>query len=57
NPLDSIAGIGARRKAALLAHFGSAKAVAQASLKDLKSAEGVSEAMAEQIYDFFQDSV
>ena len=55
NPLDSIAGIGARRKAALLAHFGSAKAVAQASLKDLKSAEGVSEAMAEQIYDFFQD--
>lgn len=57
NPLDAISGIGAKRKSALLAHFGSAKAVAQASLKDLKAAEGVSEAMAEQIYDFFHDNV
>jgi excinuclease ABC subunit C len=55
NPLDDIAGVGAARKRALLAHFGSAKAVSRANLADLKAVEGVSETLAEKIYDFFHD--
>ncbi len=55
NPLDEIAGIGASRKRALLAHFGSAKAVAQANLADLKAVDGISAALAEKIYDFFHE--
>ncbi|WP_050929288.1 excinuclease ABC subunit UvrC [Aestuariivita boseongensis] len=54
-PLDEIAGVGAARKRALLAHFGSAKAVSRANLADLKAVDGVSEALAEKIYDFFHD--
>ena len=54
-PLDDIAGIGASRKRALLAHFGSAKAVSRANLADLKAVDGISAAMAEKIYDFFHE--
>jgi excinuclease ABC subunit C len=52
-PLDEVSGIGAARKRALLAHFGSAKAVSRAGLVDLKAVEGISEGMAQKIYDFF----
>jgi excinuclease ABC subunit C len=52
-PLDDIPGIGAARKRALLAHFGSAKAVARAALPDLLAVDGISEAMAKTIHDFF----
>ncbi|PTX54949.1 excinuclease ABC subunit C [Litoreibacter ponti] len=55
NPLDEIEGVGPKRKKALLQHFGSAKAVARANLADLTSVEGVSEAMARSIYDFFHE--
>ena len=54
NPLDGIQGVGAARKRALLAHFGSAKAVSRANLADLRSVDGVSEALAQKIYDYFQ---
>lgn len=54
-PLDEVPGVGPARKRALLAHFGSAKAVARAGLQDLKTVEGVSDALAEAIYDFFHD--
>ena len=54
-PLDDIPGVGAARKRALLAHFGSAKAVSRANLADLKAVEGVSAAMAQTIYDFFHE--
>ena len=54
NPLDDIDGIGPKRKKALLVHFGSAKAVTRANLVDLKAVEGVSDAMAEIIYNHFQ---
>ncbi|WP_299968200.1 excinuclease ABC subunit UvrC [uncultured Roseobacter sp.] len=54
-PLDDVPGVGAARKRALLAHFGSAKAVARANLADLKAVEGVSGALAEKIYDFFHE--
>jgi excinuclease ABC subunit C len=52
-PLDEVPGVGAARKRALLAHFGSAKAVARAGLADLKAAPGISDALAETIYGFF----
>ena len=53
--LDEAPGIGPARKRALLAHFGSAKAVSRANLSDLKAVEGVSAALAEKIYDFFHE--
>ena len=56
NPLDDIAGVGASRKKALLTHFGSAKAVSRANLADLKAVDGISAALAEKIYNYFQDS-
>ena len=53
NPLDEITGVGAARKRALLAHFGSAREVANASLADIEAVNGVSGALARKIYDFF----
>jgi excinuclease ABC subunit C len=55
NPLDEIAGIGPTRKRALLAHFGSAKAVSRAGVEDLKAVGGISAEMAQKIYDFFHE--
>ncbi|MFP4275683.1 MAG: helix-hairpin-helix domain-containing protein, partial [Paracoccaceae bacterium] len=46
-------GVGAARKRALLAHFGSAKAVTRADLADLKAVDGISDALAERIYAHF----
>ena len=54
-PLDEVPGVGATRKRALLSHFGSAKAVSRAGLADLKAVDGVSDALAETIYDFFHE--
>ncbi len=51
--LDEIPGIGAKRKKALLLHFGSARAVARAGLSDLRGVEGISDAVARRIYDHF----
>lgn len=55
-PLDDVPGVGASRKRALLAHFGSAKAVSRANLADLRVVDGISEALAQKIYDFFHAS-
>ncbi len=52
-PLDEVPGVGATRKRALLQHFGSAKAVSRANLADLKAVDGISEGLAQTIYDFF----
>jgi excinuclease ABC subunit C len=54
-PLDDIPGVGATRKRALLTHFGSAKAVSRANLADLKAVDGVSEGLAQKIYDHFHE--
>ena len=54
-PLDEVPGVGATRKRALLAHFGSAKAVSRAAVEDLMAVTGISAAMAQQIHDFFHD--
>ena len=51
--LDSVPGVGPRRKRALLNRFGSAKAVENAGQKDLESVQGISKAIAKTIYIFF----
>ncbi len=56
SPLDEIPGIGPKRKKALLMHFGSGKAVADAALKDLQKVSGISQATAESIYNFFHNN-
>ena len=56
NPLDEIEGIGAARKRALLHAFGSARGVSRAAAADLVKVEGVSESLAQRIYDHFHKS-
>jgi len=55
SPLDSIPGIGSKRKKALLTHFGSARGVEEAGLKDLEQVPGISRLVARQIYDHFHE--
>jgi excinuclease ABC subunit C len=56
SPLDEIDGIGPARKRALLLHFGTAKAIARASLDDLSRVPGVNAATAKAVYNFFHDA-
>ena len=51
--LDDVPGVGPARKKALLMHFGTARAVKNASLADLQQAPGVSGAVAQQVHDYF----
>ena len=53
SPLDEVPGIGPARKKVLLMHFGTARAVRDASLEDMARAPGVSEAVARVVYDFY----
>jgi excinuclease ABC subunit C len=53
--LDEIPGIGALRKKALLHHFGSARAVAEAGLADLEVVHGINRQVARKIYDHFHN--
>jgi excinuclease ABC subunit C len=53
SPLDEVPGVGPSRKKALLLHFGTARAVRNASLEDLQKAPGVSAAVAQTVYDFY----
>jgi excinuclease ABC subunit C len=56
NPLDEIEGVGPGRKRALLHAFGSARGVSRASVSDLEKVDGVSEALAQRVFDFFRRS-
>lgn len=49
--LEGIQGVGAKRRRELLRHFGSAQAVANANVDELKKITGISATMAQQIYD------
>ena len=51
--LDDIPSIGAKRKKALLHHFGAAKAVTEAGRADLEAVDGISKATANRIYEWF----
>ncbi len=53
SPLDEVPGIGAKRKKALLHHFGSARGVARAGLADLEQVAGISRTVAQRIFDHF----
>jgi excinuclease ABC subunit C len=55
SPLDDVPGIGAKRKKALLLHFGSGKDVQNAGVQDLQKVDGVSADLAQKIYDYFHD--
>ncbi len=53
SPLDEVPGIGPSRKKALLMHFGTGRAVRNASLDDLRRAPGISASTAQAVYDHY----
>ena len=53
NPLDQIEGVGASRKKKLMLYLGSARGVSGAGVKDLLQVPGISEQLAQAIYDHF----
>jgi excinuclease ABC subunit C len=55
--LDEVPGIGTARKRALLNHFGSARGVKNAGLKDLESVTGINQSTARAIYAHFHPGV
>ena len=50
SPLEDIAGLGPKRRQALLRHFGGIQAVARANIDDLSRIKGISRGLAETIY-------
>ena len=52
--IDEIPGIGAKRKKALLHHFGSLHAIMRAGCADLEAVPGINRAIAKKIYDWFR---
>lgn len=52
--IDDIPAIGQKRKLALLHYFGSQAAIADASISELSNVEGISQATAKRIYDYFR---
>ena len=55
--LDDVPGVGAARKKALLMHFGSARDVRGAGLKDLEAVPGINRATARAVYAYFHPGV
>jgi excinuclease ABC subunit C len=53
--LDRVPGVGARRKKALLSHFGSVRAIETAGLLDLERVPGINRAVARAVYDAFHE--
>ncbi|MGE0340726.1 MAG: excinuclease ABC subunit UvrC [Xanthobacteraceae bacterium] len=51
--LQEIPGVGPARKRALLHHFGTLKAIGQASLSDLENVPGIDARLAKAVYDYF----
>ena len=51
--LQEIPGVGPSRKRALLHHFGTLKAIEQASLSDLETVPGIDARLARAVYDYF----
>ncbi|EYE88608.1 excinuclease ABC subunit C [Fervidicella metallireducens AeB] len=53
--LDEIKGIGKTRRIALMKHFGSIEEIKKATIDDLKAVDGMNEASAKAVYEFFRD--
>lgn len=51
--LSDIPNLGVQKKRALLVHFGSVKAIAEAKIEELKQVNGIGDAIANQVYSFF----
>lgn len=54
--LDTITGIGSKKRTALLTHFGSVEGVKKAALEDLLSVKGINKNDAEKVIQFFSNS-
>ena len=50
--LEGIVGVGAKRRKALIQHFGGLQGIQRAGVEDLKTVEGINEKLAETIYDY-----
>jgi excinuclease ABC subunit C len=53
SPLDAVAGLGPKRRQALIRHFGGLKALARAGVDDLVRVRGISRGLAERVYGLF----
>ncbi len=54
--LEDIAGLGPKRRKALLTHFGGLQQLKLASEEDLSGVPGISRHLAQQVYDFFHEN-
>jgi excinuclease ABC subunit C len=48
--------VGKKRKKLLLNHFGSARLIESASIEDIKKVHGISDLVANKVYNFFNKS-
>ena len=56
SPLDEIPGVGNKRKILLLKHFGNLDNIAKARVKDISELNGISNNLAQKIYDHFLEN-
>lgn len=55
SPLEGIPGVGAKRRQSLMQRFGGLQGIARAGVEDLARVPGVSQALAQRIYDLFHE--
>lgn len=56
SPLEEIEGIGTQRRRDLLGHFGSMRAISQASVEEIAKVKGISRKLAENVYNYFHQT-